>query len=186
MSVDAVKMLPTPGVKQSGSTTPACSAGAHPPATENPPMRNTLLAATALLALTGCALKGARAPQAPIPFADAGFTVMGQTTEEACGTYVFAIDFGHLFANQSASLAMPSTGGFRLPALPIGGPTREEKRALYHALDKIPDATHVLDVRAETQTTGFAPFGIPVFGQRCATVHARGVKIDERPNPQQG
>ncbi|MEB3223402.1 MAG: hypothetical protein VKS61_15105 [Candidatus Sericytochromatia bacterium] len=149
-------------------------------------MRNTLLAATALLALTGCALKGARAPQAPIPFADAGFTVMGQTTEEACGTYVFAIDFGHLFANQSASLAMPSTGGFRLPALPIGGPTREEKRALYHALDKIPDATHVLDVRAETQTTGFAPFGIPVFGQRCATVHARGVKIDERPNPQQG
>ena len=149
-------------------------------------MRKTLLLAAALAAgLTGCSLKGARAPQAPIPFADAGFTVMGSTTEEACGTYIF-IDWGHLFANQKASLAMPSTGGFALPALPIGGPTPEEKRALYHALDKIPDATHVLDVRAETRTTGFAPMGYPVFGQRCATVHARGVKIDERPNPQQG
>lgn len=148
-------------------------------------MRKILLAAAALAALSGCSLKGARAPQAPIPFADAGFTVMGQTTEEACGTYIF-IDWGHLFANQKASLAMPSTGGFSLPALPIGGPTPEEKRALYHALDKIPDATHVLDVRAETHTTGFAPMGYPVFGQRCATVHARGVKIDERPNPEQG
>ena len=139
-------------------------------------MRKILLTAAALT-LTACSLKGARAPQAPIPFADAGFTVMGQTTEEACGTYIF-IDWGHLFANQSASLAAPVTGGFSLPSLPIGGPVAEEKRALYHALDKIPDATHVLDVRAETHTTGFAPFGFPV--------HARGVKIDERPNPQQG
>ncbi|NOY26179.1 MAG: lipoprotein [Oligoflexia bacterium] len=147
-------------------------------------MRKILIAAAALTALTGCSLKGAHAPQAAIPFADAGFTVMGQTTEEACGTYIF-IDWGHLFANQSATLSAP-TGGFSLSALPIVGPGPEEKRALYHALDKIPDATHVLDVRAESKTTGFAPFGWPVFGSRCATVHARGVKIDERPNPQQG
>lgn len=148
-------------------------------------MRKILIAAAALTTLTGCSLKGARAPQAPIPFADAGFTVMGQTTEEACGTYIF-IDWGHLFSNEGASLSAPVTGGFSLPALPIGGPVAEEKRALYHALDKIPDATHVLDVRAEKHTTGFAPFGMPIFGQRCATVHARGVKIDDRPNPQQG
>lgn len=149
-------------------------------------MRKILLAAAVLSSLAGCTLKGARAPQAPIPFADAGFTVMGQTTEEACGAYVLGIDWGHLFNNQGASLSAPVTGGFTLPALPIGGPTPEEKRALYHALDKIPDATHVLDVRAETKTVGFAPMGFPIFGQRCATVHARGVKIDERPNPQQG
>jgi hypothetical protein len=141
--------------------------------------------ATALL-LTGCSLKGAKAPQAPIPFADAGFTVMGQTTEEACGTYIFGIDWGHLFTNEGAGLTAPVTGGFSLPALPIGGPTREEKRALYHALDKIPDASHVLDIRAESHTTGFAPMGFPFFGGRCVTVHARGVKIDERPNPEQG
>jgi len=150
-------------------------------------MRNsTLLAVAALATLTGCSLKGARAPQAPIPFADAGYTVMGQTTEEACGTYIF-IDWGHLFANQKASLAAPASGGFSMPSIPfVGGAIPEEKRALYHALDKIPDATHVLDIRMESTTTGFAPMGWPVFGQRCATVHARGVKIDERPNPEQG
>lgn len=152
-------------------------------------MRKALLAIVAL-SLSGCALKGAKIPGAPIPWADAGYTIMGKTTEEACGAYIFGIDFGHLFANQAASVTAASGGeggiGAILAMLPVGGGSKEEARALYHALDKIPEATHLLDIRAESSFTGIGTLGFPAFGQRCATVHARGVKIDERPNPQQG
>lgn len=150
-------------------------------------MRKALLAIMAI-SLSGCALKGAKIPGAPIPWADAGYTIMGKTTEEACGAYIFGIDFGHLFANQGAGVTA-AAGGSPLDAimgmLPIGG-SKEEARALYHALDKIPEATHLLDIRAESSWTGLGTMSLPLFGQRCATVHARGVKIDERPNPQQG
>ena len=151
-------------------------------------MRKAIFALFALT-LSGCALKGAKIPGAPIPWADAGYTIMGKTTEEACGSYIFGIDFGHLFANQGASVSASSGAsglGAILAMLPVGGGTKEESRALYHALDKIPEATHFLDIRAESSFAGLGTMGFPVFGQRCSTVHARGVKIDERPNPQQG
>ena len=148
-------------------------------------MRKAILALVAF-SLSGCALKGAAIPGAPIPWADAGFTVMGKTTEEACGSYVFGIDFGHLFANQGASVKASSSNPLSMLTALVSGGTAEESRALYHALDKIPDATHLLDVRSESSFAGIGTIGLPLFGQRCATVHARGVKIDERPNPQQG
>mgnify|MGYP004081241383 FL=1 len=69
--------------------------------------------------------------------------------------------------------------------LPIGA-SPEGSRALYAALEKIPEATHLLDTRSETSSNGVLIFGHPIFGQRCTTVHAWGVKIDERPNPEQG
>ena len=148
-------------------------------------MRNFLVAALAL-ALTGCSMKGARIPEMAPRWAKAGYTVMGKTTEEACGTYILGIDFGHLFANQGGSIKYSASGGpLAAIPLPIGGPIAEEKRALYHALDKIPEATHLLDVRMEATFVGVGFLGMPFFGQRCATVHARGVIIDERPNPQQ-
>ena len=149
-------------------------------------MRNALFAAAvAALPLAGCALKSAQIPSADIPFAKAGYTVLGETTEEACGTYILFIDWGHLFADEGGSV---KAGGDLTALLSsfTGGGSPESSRALYHALEKIPEATHLLDTRVESSVTGLAPFGFPMFGQRCATVHARGVKIDERPNPEQG
>lgn len=138
-------------------------------------MTNRFLLAAAALMLSGCAMKSANIPSANIPFADAGYTVLGETTEESCGSYVLGIDFGHLFSDQGAS------AGWSI----LSTDTPESSRALYAALAKIPEATHLLDTRVETESTGIL-LGRPIFGQRCATVHAWGVKIDERPNPYQG
>ncbi len=145
-------------------------------------MKKVLFTAFAVLGLSGCALKGAAIPGAAIPWAKADYTVMGVTTEEACGTYIIGLDFAHLFKNESASppfsiMSLLNGGG--------GGGGPEESRALYHALAKIPEATHLLDVRSEAEFNGVGLLGFPLFGQRCARVHARGVKIGSRPNPQQ-
>lgn len=138
--------------------------------------------AIAALALSGCAFKGAAIPGAAIPFAKADFTVMGETTEEACGTYIIGIDWGHLFKNEGGGVPMS------VWSVVMSGPmmgNAESSRALYHALEKIPEATHLLDVRSESEFNGVGFLGMPLFGQRCARVHARGVKIGSRPNPQQ-
>jgi len=45
---------------------------------------------------------------------------------------------------------MPSPGGFARPAVPIGGPAPEAKRALNNARNKPPAPPKGLDVRAET------------------------------------
>lgn len=57
----------------------------------------------AVLALGGCNLKSHSIPGAPLPFASVNYTVMGATSAEACGTYIFGIDFGHLFVDQQGS-----------------------------------------------------------------------------------
>jgi len=146
-------------------------------------MRKLLaLAALALFGTTGCMMKSSKIPGANIPWADAGFEVMGQTTEEACGTYVFGIDWGHLFTNESSGVK--SASALPIP-IPIGG-NAEESRALYHGLMKMPEATHLLDIRSESTFSGFGTTSIPLFGQRCSVIHARGVKIDQYPNPEQG
>jgi hypothetical protein len=62
-------------------------------------MRNLLLSASVLL-LAGCNFKFHAVPGAPLPFASVDYTVMGATSAEACGTYIFGIDFGHLFVDQ--------------------------------------------------------------------------------------
>ena len=43
--------------------------------------------------------------------------------------------------------------------------------------------THLVDVRIENDVTGIAPMRIPLFAKRCATVHARGVKLGSGPVP---
>lgn len=140
-------------------------------------MNVRLLLPLALLALSGCSLKGAQVPSADIPFAEADYTLMGKTSAESCGTYILGIDWGHLFKNESAS----TTGGDALPIpLPIGGGTAEQKRALYDALEKMPDATHLLEPRVESSFSGVGTIGLPMFGKRCAMVHAHGVKISDK------
>lgn len=143
----------------------------------------TILFGFVLAGLSGCALKGAKVPGAHIPFAEADYTVMGKTTADTCGTYIFGIDWGHLFTNQGAYRSAPeAVGAFGLPfSLPfLSGASPEERRAMYLALEMIPDATHLLEPRVETTVTGLSPYGVPLFGKRCATVHARGVKIGDK------
>lgn len=133
-----------------------------------------------LAVLAGCTMKYHTVPEAAPEFAKADYRVLGKTNHEECGTYILGIDFGHLFNNQR---------GTRLSASPIGmipligsmGGSPEEARALYHALDKMPEATHLLAHRTHTTSTGLVLFGSPIFGQRCAAVEARGVKIGEKP-----
>lgn len=140
---------------------------------------NRFVAIACAIALAGCALKGQSLPGFQPDWASADYTVLGRTNYEECGTYVF-IDWGHLFVNESAAAtsANPIAG-----LLPGPGNTAEAKRALYHALDKVPEATHLLEPRVHVQWNGFGVGPIFLFGRRCATVEAHGVRIGDRPVP---
>ena len=62
----------------------------------------------AALALGGCSYKQHSAPgfgPGGATFASADYTVLGETSAEACGTYVFGIDFGHLFVDKAGSVS---------------------------------------------------------------------------------
>lgn len=143
-------------------------------------LRFTLAVAVAVLLGGGCTMKTHSAPLAAPEFAKADYTVLGKTNHEECGTYII-LDWAHLFANQKAVTAAPSGGIESLLIGFISGGNPEESRALYHALDKMPEATHLLAHRAHTTTSGVLIFGRPLFGERCSSVEAHGVKIGERP-----
>ena len=146
-------------------------------------MKRVVLAIAAAAALGGCTLKTHGVRGANFEFAKADYTVLGKTNHEECGTYILGIDWGHLFSNQKASITGGSGGGIGaiLGAL-LGGPgSPEESRALYHALDKMPEATHLMPNRAHTTVSGVVLFGMPIFGERCSAVEAHGVKIGDKP-----
>ena len=158
-------------------------------------MKRFIFAVAALAAIgTGCALKASTVPGAPIPFAKADFTVLGATNAEECGAYIIGIDFGHLFKNEAGAIMpgsyeLTATAGMTAGFAQTGALTAEGRRALYMALEKMPDATHLLAPRVHIETTGI-PFGPvpgarPIFGKRCATVEAHGVKIGDKPTSQQ-
>lgn len=138
-----------------------------------------------VLMLAACSFKSHTIPGAAPEFAKADYTVLGKTNHEECGTYILGIDFGHLLSNQSGGRLAPENGGGGIFALIGGfiGGSPEESRAMYHALDKMPEATHLLAHRTHTTTTGLVLGGLPFFGQRCAAVEARGVKIGDKPAP---
>jgi hypothetical protein len=145
------------------------------------------IALTALLAGSGCTLKGARIPQADIPFAKADYKVLGETNAQECGTYAFGIDWGHLFKNERASSS--GGGGGDLASILVGlipsGMPPEGSRALYYALEKMPEATHLLAPRVQTTTQGVLLGPVVFFGKRCASVTAHGVKIGNGPTTYQ-
>jgi hypothetical protein len=147
-------------------------------------MKKILLALVAIAA-TGCNYKTHTVPGAPLPWASVDYTVMGATSAEACGTYILGIDFGHLFTDTGgmaeASAADPLSAVLGL--LPIGGPSPEASRALYDALEKMPEATNIYAPKIHTTVTGLSPFKIPLFGKRCAAIEARGVKLGKGPVP---
>ena len=136
-----------------------------------------VLVLSVLVLASGCALKSATIPSADIPFAEADYTVLGNTNAEACGNYVFGIDFVHLFSDRSTTIG--GTPG--LLGLLTTGLTREGARALYDALEKIPEATHLVAPRVHTNSVGFGIGPVLLFGRRCAIVDARGVVIGDEP-----
>ncbi len=151
-------------------------------------MRNLAIAAVAFAVLSGCSYKNHAAPgfgPSGSRFASVDYSVLGETSAEACGTYVFGIDFGHLFVDKAGA----SGGGAADPlsallgALMGGNP--EEARALYEALDKMPEATHLAAYRSHTTSDGLTAgkFGPPIFGKRCSTIVAHGVKMGKGPVP---
>ncbi|RMG17843.1 MAG: hypothetical protein D6729_08005 [Deltaproteobacteria bacterium] len=144
-----------------------------------------LLALPLLFGLSACSLKHTTVPGAPIPFASADYTVLGNTNAEECGTYILGIDFAHLFSNQAATIS-GATSGDPLSAilgLIFGPRSPEASRALYMALEKIPEATHLLAPRIHETVSGIPLGPWVLFGQRCAVVDARGVVIGEKPVP---
>jgi hypothetical protein len=149
-------------------------------------MKKTLLALVLLLG-AGCNLKNHTFPGAPLPWAHVDYDVLGPTSAEACGTYILGIDWGHLFVDSKGGA---SGGGGGDPISSIlalvgaGGGTPEDARAMYDALEKMPEATNLYAPKIHETVTGFSPFGIPFFGQRCAEIEARGVKLGKGPVPQ--
>jgi hypothetical protein len=143
----------------------------------------------ALSLLAGCSFKYHGIPGAPLRFASVDYTVLGETTAEACGVYIFGIDFGHLFVdkqmgNGSGSLSfnpMDILVGALSGASSSGN--AETGRALYDALEKMPEATNLYAARSHTTVEGFVPYGTPIFGKRCSRVVAHGVKLGKGPVP---
>jgi hypothetical protein len=160
----------------------------HAPTTGDP-LKNAFLLAAVLL--SGCNLKyhafpGATPGTPGFRFASVDYQIMGATTAEACGTYIIGIDFGHLFVDQEGS-ASGGGGGSPIDAIlamaGVGGADAEVKRATYDALEKMPEASHLIPIKVHETVTGIAPFGFPLFGQRCAEIEARGLKIGRGPVP---
>ena len=142
----------------------------------------------ALALLAGCNFKYHSVPNAPLPFASVDYTVMGATSAEECGTYVFGIDFGHLFVDQQGGGYGSGGGGSTIAdlissLLPGSGGPPEAGRAMYAALEKMPEATNLYAPKVHTTTVGFAPFEMPIFAQRCSEVEARGVRLGKGPVP---
>ncbi|MFT6146715.1 MAG: hypothetical protein ACJAZO_005219 [Myxococcota bacterium] len=149
-------------------------------------MRIAAVAALAagFLALTACNLKSQTIPGFSPRFASADYQVLARTNHEECGTYVF-IDWGHLFKDESATVSASASNPLAsiLASIPFLGGPPESSRALYHALERIPEATHLLEPRIHTSWEGIALAPFLMFGTRCATVEAHGVRIGDRPVP---
>ena len=124
---------------------------------------------------TGCTLKNTKIPSAGVTLAEADYIILGEISATSCGGYILGINWETLFHQESTSI---SSGGNILGALlGAGAGSPEASRALYDALEEMPEATHLLAPRVKTESNGFHIGPIPVFADRCATVSARGVRV---------
>lgn len=149
--------------------------------------RILVLIALAAFAITGCAQRSHNIPAAGMQFADADYTVLGNTNAEACGSYIFGIDFASLFSKKAGTVgaapdASPISAIMGIIFGAAGSP--EGAAALYDALEKMPEATHLVAPRVHTDASGLIAGPVIIFGRRCATVDARGVVIADKPLPQ--
>jgi hypothetical protein len=128
------------------------------------------------LGALGCSHTNATIPDAGIPFARASYKLAGQTSEEECGTYILGLNFGSLFATETGTR---TAGGGGILGLFSGGGTLEEQEAIYKALEKIPEATHLLEPRVKNSFVGIGYVSLPFFGKRCATVKSHAVTMGD-------
>ena len=135
-------------------------------------MRTALVFLIATLA-TGCTLKNAQAPGAPLGFADAEYQLVGEVSEEVCNTYILGIDFSGLFMKTSGNVP----GGPGIGILPIGGPAKEVSEAMFVAQEGMGDATHIINPRTASNAKGLLIFGHPIFGKRCGSVAGPTAKV---------
>lgn len=141
-------------------------------------MKRLLTLAAFVAILAGCSARTAQIPGAHPEFAKIDYRVLGNTNAESCGTYIFGIDWGHLFDDQAGF----TSGGGVLGSL-FGGMHAEAARAIYMALEKIPEATHLLSPRVHTSSTGLLFGTYPLFGERCSYINSRGVVVGSGPIP---
>ena len=144
-------------------------------------MKRLLFAAGAAVLLGGgCTHKLHAIPTMNPEPAKADYTILGKTNHEECGTYVFGIDWKRAFQGQLSKGGSPigiQVGPYRPSRL-----NRDASRAMYHALDKMPEATHLMASRVHVTASGLTIGTVaPIFGKRCATVEARGVRISDKP-----
>lgn len=138
--------------------------------------------------VVGCTKKNHKVPAGMNqPMAKIDYTILGKTNHEECGTYILAIDWAHLFSNQAYTDGEPlpiklvaSSNGLRFERVPRFN--ADASRALYHAADKMPEATHLVAPRSHTTSSGvLLPGGWPLFGERCASVEAHGLVVGTGP-----
>ena len=138
--------------------------------------RSSLLVAAVATLISGCSLKSAYAPNAPVQFADADYDLVGEVDEESCNAYILGIDFSGLFVKTSANVPSGGAAALPLPLPGLGGP-KEVGEAMFAAQEKMGDATHIVSPRTTTTTKGVVAGPIVLFGQRCATVAGPTAKI---------
>ena len=130
-------------------------------------IQNTLFVALSALAISGCSLKSAYTPVAPVDFADADYSLAGKVSEEVCNSYIFGLDFSGLFAKTEANV----------PGGSLFGPAKETSEAMYAATEKIGNATHLVTPRTHVKASGLVVGPIVLFGQRCGSVEGHAATI---------
>lgn len=125
-----------------------------------------------LAALVGCATRVHHVPELRPEWAEAPWEVEGRIRTESCSIYLLFVDWTHLFGDERARI-----DGRSHPRPPWSPVVPEERRALYAAMQRLPDATHVLAPRSHVETVGVSVLGRPLFGERCAAVDVTGVRL---------
>ncbi|MCA9492026.1 MAG: hypothetical protein KC621_18965 [Myxococcales bacterium] len=132
-----------------------------------------------LVALCACATRVHHVPELKPAWSEGPWEVEGRVRTESCAIYILAVDWPHLFADESARV----DGAVLRP--PWSRVVPEERRALYDAMQRLPDATHILAPRSHVETVGVSILGRPLFGERCAAVDVTGVRFGA-PGPGRG
>ncbi len=126
-----------------------------------------LFVAVISVTLTNCTSAGLASPGLRtngLDLAKADYTIGNNTVGKACKTRLFGVIWSDL---------MESNQGY----LPGYWFNHVASAAVYDALNKIPDATYVVEPRFEVTSTGL----FPLFGEQCVTVRARAVTLGNGP-----
>jgi len=130
-------------------------------------IQNTLFVALSTIAISGCSVKSAYTPAAPVAFADANYSLAGKVSEEVCNAYIFGLDFSGLLQKTEANV----------PGGSVFGPAKEISEAMYAATKKIGDATHIVTPRTHVKASGLVFGPVVLFGQRCGNVEGHAATI---------